>query len=375
MTFALTSLSDIERAGAQIRGTVVRSPLIDVSRQSGRPLWLKAENLQVAGLFKIRGAYNMIAGLTVDFRQRGVITYSSGNHGHAVAYAARRLGVPAVVVMSFTSPDVKIAGARRFGAEVLTEGTTSVERKARAEHEAHVRGLVVVPPFDHSDIIAGQATVGSEILEDCQGVNGVYVPIGGGCGEAGPSGRPGHRCGTRGRSDHDRIARSRPAGGTRDGEQRGRWSSSHTSRRPYVRTCSGIPRCGRHGIGRCDRARRRLAVSPRQARRGTQRRRERGCGARHISGEPRCPNRGRGQWRKHFGICTQCDCLKGRARDFGGGLGRSLLDAVVDKRPRSCHRLVERSHVAVELSLVDLTENLTHSGAWIQSKLEDVSPE
>ena len=180
VTFALTSLSDIERAGAQIRGTVVRSPLIDVSRQSGRPLWLKAENLQVAGLFKIRGAYNMIAGLTVDFRQRGVITYSSGNHGHAVAYAARRLGVPAVVVMSFTAPDVKIAGARRFGAEVLTEGTTSVERKARAEHEAHVRGLVVVPPFDHSDIIAGQATVGSEILEDCQGVNGVYVPIGGG---------------------------------------------------------------------------------------------------------------------------------------------------------------------------------------------------
>ena len=180
VTPALTSLSDIERAAAQIRGTVVRTPLIDVSRQSGRLLWLKAENLQVAGSFKLRGAYNMISSLTVESRQRGVITYSSGNHGLAVAYAARRLGVLAVVVMPVTAPDVKIAGARRFGAEVLTEGTTSVERKARSEHEAHVRGLVVVPLFDHPDIIAGQATVGSEILEDRPGVNGVYVPIGGG---------------------------------------------------------------------------------------------------------------------------------------------------------------------------------------------------
>ena len=81
MTLPLTSQPDIERAAERILGTVVRTPLIDFSSQSGRPLWLKAENLQVAGSFKIRGAYNMIAGLTVDFRQRGVITYSSGNHG------------------------------------------------------------------------------------------------------------------------------------------------------------------------------------------------------------------------------------------------------------------------------------------------------
>lgn len=180
MALHLTTPTDIKRAAERILGTVVRTPLIDVSRHSERPLWLKAENLQMAGSFKLRGAYNMMSRLTVESRQRGVITYSSGNHGQAVAYAARRLGVPAVVVMPVTAPDVKIAGARRFGAEVLTEGTTSVDRRARAEHEAQVRGLAVVPPFDHLDIIAGQATVGSEILEDCPGVACVYVPIGGG---------------------------------------------------------------------------------------------------------------------------------------------------------------------------------------------------
>ena len=180
MALPLTSPPDIEHAAERILGTVVRTPLIDVSRQSGRSLWLKAENLQMAGSFKLRGAYNMISSLPVESRQRGVITYSSGNHAQAVAYAARRLGLPAVVVMPVTAPGVKIAGARRFGAEVLTEGTTSVERKVRAEHEAQVRGLVVVPPFDHPDIIAGQATVGSEILQDCPSVNRIYVPIGGG---------------------------------------------------------------------------------------------------------------------------------------------------------------------------------------------------
>ena len=134
----------------------------------------------MAGSFKLRGAYHMISRLSDEARERGVITYSSGNHGQAVACAARRLGVSAVVVMPVTAPNVKITAARRFGGEVLMEGTTSIERKVRAEHEADVRGLTVIPPFDHPDIIAGQATVGSEILEDCSSVNCVYVPIGGG---------------------------------------------------------------------------------------------------------------------------------------------------------------------------------------------------
>lgn len=141
---------------------------------------LKLENLQVTGSFKLRGAFNMIASLPDDQRSRGVITYSSGNHAQAVAYAARTLGVPAVVVMPTTAPSVKVAGARGYGAEVIEEGTTSVERKQRAEREAERRGLTIVPPFDDLRIIAGQGTVGREILEDLPGVERVVAPVGGG---------------------------------------------------------------------------------------------------------------------------------------------------------------------------------------------------
>ena len=177
---ALTSLASIERAAARIRATARRTPLVDVSWQAGRPLRLKCENLQVGGAFKIRGAFNMIANLPDAARRRGVITYSSGNHAQAVAYAARAVGIPAVVVMPTTAPAIKVEGTRAYGAEVQFEGTTSVERRARAEQVASARGLTIVPPFDHPDIIAGQGTVGREILEDASSASQVYVPIGGG---------------------------------------------------------------------------------------------------------------------------------------------------------------------------------------------------
>ena len=176
----LISLADIVQAADCIRGTAIRTPLVDVSWQAGRSLWLKCESLQVAGAFKIRGAVNMISSLPSDQRGRGVITYSSGNHAQAVAYAARSLGIPAVVVMPRTAAAVKVDGAREFGAEVLFEGVTSVERQARAEREAAQRGLTMIPPFDHPAIIAGQGTVGREILEDAPDVTELYVPIGGG---------------------------------------------------------------------------------------------------------------------------------------------------------------------------------------------------
>jgi threonine dehydratase len=136
--------------------------------------------MQPGGAFKIRGAYNMVARLTDDQRQCGVITYSSGNHGQAMALAAERLGAPAVVVMPTTAPSIKVEGARSFGAEIIFEGTTSSERRTRAEAEAAARGLTMVPPFDHEWIIAGQGTIGLEILEQCPDVAGVVVPIGGG---------------------------------------------------------------------------------------------------------------------------------------------------------------------------------------------------
>jgi len=176
----LVSLQDISAAGRRVAPVARVTPLVDVSAQAGRPLWLKCESLQPGGAFKIRGAYNMMAQLTDEERRRGVITYSSGNHGQAMALAARELGAPAVVVMPKTAPQIKIDGARAFGAEVIFEGTTSVERRMRAEREAAARQLTMVPPFDHPWIIAGQGTAGLEILDQCPDVGAVLVPIGGG---------------------------------------------------------------------------------------------------------------------------------------------------------------------------------------------------
>jgi threonine dehydratase len=176
----LVAVDQISAARERIRPIAKRTPLVDVSDLAGRPLWLKCESLQPGGAFKIRGAYNMIAQLPEADRRRGVITYSSGNHGQAVALAARELGAPAVVVMPTTAPKIKVDGARAFGAEVVFEGTTSLHRRARAEAIATERGLTMVPPFDHEWIIAGQGTLGLEILEQLPDVKTVLVPIGGG---------------------------------------------------------------------------------------------------------------------------------------------------------------------------------------------------
>lgn len=177
----LVPLAEIRLAADRIAALARRTPLVPASvdpRRSG--LSLKLENLQVAGAFKMRGAANMLRQLEPDQLRRGVITYSSGNHGQALACAARQLGAPAVVVMPTTAPRVKVEGARGYGAEVIFAGTTSAERKHEAERICGERGLTMVPPFDHPWIIAGQGTVGLEILEDCPGVTDVYVPVGGG---------------------------------------------------------------------------------------------------------------------------------------------------------------------------------------------------
>ena len=174
------SLEEIRAAAERVKAIARVTPLVDVSSAAGRPLFLKCESLQPAGAFKIRGAYNMVAQLTDDQRRRGVITYSSGNHGQAMALAARQLGAPAVVIMPTTAPQIKVDGARSFGAEIILEGTTSADRRTRAEAEAAARGLTMVPPFDHDWIIAGQGTAGLEILEQKPDAAAVLVPIGGG---------------------------------------------------------------------------------------------------------------------------------------------------------------------------------------------------
>jgi threonine dehydratase len=173
----------IAAAARTLEGVAVTTPLIPapwLSQQIGADVRLKCENLQRAGAFKVRGAYTAIARLAPADRARGVITYSSGNHAQGVALAAQLFGVRAVVVMPTTAPAVKVEGARRLGAEVVLEGTTSIERKHRAEAEAAAQGLTMVPAFDHPDIIAGQGTVGVEILEQWPDVETVLVPIGGG---------------------------------------------------------------------------------------------------------------------------------------------------------------------------------------------------
>ena len=177
MTHTLVSLDDITGAAQRVRGVARRTPVIPSARPG---LFLKCENMQPMGAFKMRGAYNMVAQLTQEVRARGVITYSSGNHGQAVAMAAQLLGAPAVIVMPETAPLVKVEGARNYDADVVFAGRTSFDRKHRAEEMAAARGLTIVPPFDHEWIIAGQGTVGLEILDQCPDVTTVFVPVGGG---------------------------------------------------------------------------------------------------------------------------------------------------------------------------------------------------
>jgi len=173
-------ISDIEEAARRIDGVAIQTPLVELPLDARVPVCAKCENLQVVGAFKIRGAFNFIAQLAEEKRRHGVVTYSSGNHAQAVALAARLVGVPAVVVMPTTASRIKVEGAQALGAEVIFEGTTSADRRVRAEAEASVRSLQIVPPFDHPWIIAGQGTVGLEILRDCPDVARVFVPIGGG---------------------------------------------------------------------------------------------------------------------------------------------------------------------------------------------------
>ena len=182
----MVTLSDIQQAQQRIRGIAVRTPLVayfpspsDEAEQRGQ-LWLKPENLQPIGAFKIRGAYNKVASLSEDERARGVITYSSGNHAQGVAYAARELQVKAVIVMPRNAPRLKMESTAALGAEIVTVGPGSNERLHKAEELARQHLYVMVPPFNDEQIIAGQGTVGLEILEDLPDVDLVLVPCGGG---------------------------------------------------------------------------------------------------------------------------------------------------------------------------------------------------
>jgi threo-3-hydroxy-L-aspartate ammonia-lyase len=149
----LVTLEEIRAAAEVVRGAAVRTPLLPCPwAPADRPLWLKPENLQPIGAFKIRGAYTAIAGLPADARARGVVAYSSGNHAQAVAYAARAFGVPAVIVIEDSAPTIKVEATRALGAEVVQ--VPLPERESAAAELGSVRGLALIPPFDHPDVIA-----------------------------------------------------------------------------------------------------------------------------------------------------------------------------------------------------------------------------
>jgi threo-3-hydroxy-L-aspartate ammonia-lyase len=186
----LVSLADIRAAHTRIAGTAVRTPLVllDPKRLSaagfdtaGLPeIYLKDESKQPIGSFKLRGAYNKIAQLGPEELKRGVITYSSGNHAQGVAFAARALGSKAVIVMPENAPKVKREATAALGAEIVTVGPASTERKAKAEKLEAEFGYTMVPPYDDPAIVAGQATCGIEIFEQLPDVELVLSPVSGG---------------------------------------------------------------------------------------------------------------------------------------------------------------------------------------------------
>jgi threonine dehydratase len=173
----LVTLPELHAAQERLRGVAVHTPLV---RMGDAALWVKAEGLQPIGSFKLRGAFNKIVQLSARHRACGVITYSSGNHAQGVAYAARTLGTKAVIVMPSNAPLVKVRATQALGAEIVTVGPASAERKAKAEELAAEFGYVVIPPYDDRDIIAGQGSCGLEIVADRPEVELVLSPVGGG---------------------------------------------------------------------------------------------------------------------------------------------------------------------------------------------------
>jgi len=178
----MITLSDLRAAQSRIQGVSVRTRLIPfpLCAEDPRRLVLKPENQQPIGAFKLRGAYNKIASLSDEDRRRGVITYSSGNHAQGVAYSARALGIESVIVMPNNAPAIKREATATLGAKIVMVGAGSDERKARAEELAAQHGYIIVPPYNDEKIIAGQGTIGLEILEDLPDVDTVLTPVGGG---------------------------------------------------------------------------------------------------------------------------------------------------------------------------------------------------
>lgn len=176
-------LECIREARSRIEGVIKKTPLMysDLfSELSGNHVYMKPENLQKTGAFKIRGAYNKIAQLSDEEKEKGLVTSSAGNHAQGVAYAARALGVKAKIVMPQTTPFIKVDSTRKYGVEVVLSGNVYDEAYEKAMEIVKEEGATLIHPFDDMDVIYGQGTIGLEILEELPNVDAVLVPIGGG---------------------------------------------------------------------------------------------------------------------------------------------------------------------------------------------------
>lgn len=182
-TSAMPDFAAIERAAQRIEGLAHRTPILTsayFNRQTGAELFFKCENFQKVGAFKFRGACNAIGALSAEQGRRGIVTHSSGNHGQAVALAARLKGYPAIVVMPANAARVKIEAVREYGAEIVFCEPTTPARAAAVERVLAERGGVFIPPYDHPDVIAGQGTAALELMRDVPDLDIVIAPVGGG---------------------------------------------------------------------------------------------------------------------------------------------------------------------------------------------------
>lgn len=179
----MLSLDELRSAAARLEGVAHRTPVLTsrlLDELVGAQVFLKAENLQATGSFKIRGAYNAIASLDPEQRRRGVVAFSSGNHAQAVARAAQLHDVPAVLIMPSDAPASKRAAAAGYGAEIISYDRATGDREAIARSVADERQLPLIPPFDHPDVIAGQSTVGQEFVDQAPDLDLLVVCVGGG---------------------------------------------------------------------------------------------------------------------------------------------------------------------------------------------------
>src|SRR5689334_15171899 len=175
--------ADVESAARQIAGAAHRTPVATsrlIDERAGAQLFFKCENLQRAGAFKFRGAYNALSRLSPDDARRGVVTFSSGNHAQAIALAGQLLDIPRVIVMPSDAPAVKRAATEAYGGEIVTYDRDREDRETIGRRLAHDRGLTLIPPYDHAHIIAGQGTAAHELFDEIGALDFLFVPCGGG---------------------------------------------------------------------------------------------------------------------------------------------------------------------------------------------------